>query len=72
MAGRGESRGSWSLEAFAKFVERTGLRANSLANRNHSLDTTVFAIEFAQRRGHYEELHGGSSGDFCGRYEIST
>jgi hypothetical protein len=33
--------GSWSLEAFAKFVERTGLRANSLANRNHSLDTTA-------------------------------
>jgi len=32
---------SWSLEAFAKFVERTGLRANSLANRNHSLDTTT-------------------------------
>ena len=31
---------SWSLEGFVKFVERAGLRANSLANRNHSLDTT--------------------------------
>jgi hypothetical protein len=32
---------SWCLEPFAKFVERTNLKANSLANRNHSLDTAA-------------------------------
>ena len=34
------SKGTWSLEDFAEFVERTNLKANTLANPNSSLDTS--------------------------------
>lgn len=34
------SNGSWSLEDFPDFVQRTKLKANSLSNRNQGIDTS--------------------------------
>jgi hypothetical protein len=34
------SNGSWSLEVFPDFVQRTKLKANSLSNRNQGIDTS--------------------------------
>lgn len=64
-------RGSWQLQAFPDFINRTQLKANSLANRNQGVDTATLQAQLpaavATMRQHMVKLQERFSADMTVR-----
>ena len=65
------SSGTWGLQGFPEFVARTNLKANSLANRDQGIDTTLLQANLpsavAAMRQHMVKLQEGFSADMTAR-----